>query len=121
MEPMKNEENTKITVQNWLDYLNSEKEMLSNSDQATTPRLLGSGALLVSSIVSIFQEYPYNVLGGIGSILSVIFLFLVIKKIGEIVVGLRKIRAIQLKILFGKLQEVEEIAEEISSEFGVEV
>ena len=51
---MKNDGNTKITVQDWLDYLNSEKEILIASDQATTPRLIGLGTLFAASLVSIF-------------------------------------------------------------------
>ena len=113
---MENERDTKITVQDWLDFLRLEAEILVHAEQGFTPRIIAVGTLLVGSLLfTIFQQYPYNIMGVVGLSSSLIMLY-IIHKIMQIRNKMfREIQKIQLEILIGKLQDVKEIAKKVST------
>ena len=113
---MENGGDTKITVQDWLDFLRSEAEILAQAEQGFTPRIIAVGTLLVGSLLfTIFQQYPYNIMGVVGLSSSLIMLH-IIHKIMQIRNKMfREIQKIQLEILIGTLQDVKEIAKKVST------
>ena len=112
------ETHEKITLHDWLDFIKSEKELFAKTDDSTTPRIIAIGTLFIFSLLSIFQEFPLNVLGLVGVIFS-IGLFIYINSImRRAIYYYTKIEAIQMEILLGEIQEVEEIDERLKSLFG---
>ena len=105
-----NEENTKITVQDWLDYLKSEKQNILSSEQALTPRTIGTVTLFISSLVTYFQFVGITrVLSEIGIIFSICLFFTIGKKYADNMKNVDFLKGIQEDILEGKFQKVEEI------------
>ena len=108
---MKNEVNTKITVQEWLQFLQSEKDFIYRNEANMTPRFIGVGTLLIGSIVSYFQGYPYFlVLSGI--ILSFILFGSFLWTHKCLSRGVLAINKLQVKILGGTLHEIKDIVTE---------
>lgn len=106
----KNEENAKITVQDWLDYLKSEKQNILSSEQALTPRTIGTVTLFISSLVTYFQFVGITrVLSEIGIICSICLFFVIGKKYADNMKNVDFLKGIQEDILEGKFQKVEEI------------
>jgi hypothetical protein len=114
---MKNEDNNEITIQDWLSFLSSQKELLTSIEQTTISSLISFGALFIGSLISLFQIYPYNVLGVIGLIISSIYIIQLLKSNGEYGETMKKINKIQYEILEGNLREVKEIVEKYRSYF----
>ena len=113
---MENEGDTKITVQDWLDFLRLEVEILDHTEQAFTPRIIALGTLFVGSLLfTIFQQYPYNIMGVVGLSISVICIHHILKIMQMRNKMFREIQKIQLEILIGKLQDVKEIAKKVST------
>ena len=104
---MKEDEgNTKITVQDWLDYLKSEKEIIYNNlGQTITPRIIGVSTLLIASFITFVQAFPLNFLvmglGGAGIIISCIIIYYIMKQTEYHYENILFIEKIQLKILRG--------------------
>jgi hypothetical protein len=110
MEEKKN--NSKITVQDWLHFFRSERQILAVSEQGYTTRLMGSVTLFIASLIAILTpQLPYRWLGWVGlafSVVMIIFLFVVAKMYAMFVNALQNM---EIAILMGELQDVNEIAE----------
>ncbi len=118
MVQMKNEENNKITIQDWLSYLSSQKKLAVSFHQTFISVLISFGALFIASLLtSLFQIYPYNVIGVVGLIFSFIYIIYILICMGKNTKAIGKINKIQFEILEGNLREVKEIAEKYRSEF----
>lgn len=118
---MKNEENNKITIQDWLSYLSSQKKLIVSIDQTIESLSISFGALFIASLLTyLSQIYPYNVLGVVGLIYSGYNIIQFQIQIRKSVEGIGKINKIQFEILEGNLREVKEIVEKYRSEFPID-
>jgi hypothetical protein len=117
MVQMKNEENNKITIQDWLSCLSSQKEIAVSIHQSFISIAISFGALFIASLLTSLQIYPYNVIGVVGLIISFIYIIYILNALGKNTKDIGKINKIQFYILEGNLRDVEEIVEAYLSEF----
>jgi len=106
---------TKITVQDWLDFLNSQKQTIMNSMAMDEGALISLGTLLIASIVSLVQSITLWILGVVGILFALYFIFRVSKRGRIKLLYIQGLINIQHEILKGELKEVKDISEKYFS------
>ena len=112
---MKNEADTKITVQDWVDFLNSQKQTIMNFMAMDEGALISLGTLLIASIVSLAQGITHWILGVVGILFALYFIFRVSIRGRIKLLYIQDLINIQHEILKGELKEVKDISEKYFS------
>lgn len=113
---MKGEENnkSKITVQDWLNFLKSEKDRFAIIESSTTTRLIASGTLFIVSLVTISSpQLTYRWLGVPGIIISVVAILTLLNAYRLSTLLIDTFTILEVRILSRKLSDAEEISKEL--------